>query len=275
MIRRGVVVAAGALACLSAAADSEGQARRATAARPAAPLVADASEIPVIEHGAKAPGPWDVHLLPECDRCTWPEWPSTPDGSPLVFRMHVVLQQDGQVASARIVQVLQGDPAARPIGTEGRVTPRLLATPTARAGLAALAAVRQWRFKQPYDAPLLLTIDFGSNSPEPARERADGLTLRAGTDVPPPAKIVDVRPIYPPEAIAARITGVVIIQAEIGLTGEVESATVARSIPMLDEAALTAVRQWKYQPTVIKGEPVRVAMTVTVNFTLGEPSRPR
>ena len=161
MVRRCVVVAAGVLACLSVAANGEAQARRAPAARPAAPLVADASEIPVLEHGAKAPGPWDVHLLPECTRCTWPEWPPTPDGSPLVFRLRVVLQEDGQVASARIVQVLQGDPAARPIGTEGRVAPRLLATPTARAGLAALAAVRQWRFNRPYDSPLLLTIDFG------------------------------------------------------------------------------------------------------------------
>ena len=270
MVRRCVVVAAGVLACLSVAADGEAQARRAPAARPAVPLVADASEIPVFEHGAKAPGPWDVHLLPECTRCTWPEWPPTPDGSPLVFRLHVVLQEDGQVASARIVQVLQGDPAARPIGTEGRVAPRLLATPTARAGLAALAAVRQWRFNRPYDSPLLLTIDFGSNSPQPARERADGLTLRAGTDVPPPAKIVDVRPEYPPEAIKARITGAVIIQATIGLAGDVESAQVVKSIPMLDEAALAAVRRWKYAPTLIKGEPVAVEMTVTVTFSLSK-----
>jgi TonB family protein len=274
MVRRCVGLATGVLACVSIAAGSEAQTRRAAAARPTAPLVADASEIPVLERGAKAPGPWDVHLLPECARCSWPQWPSTPDGSPLVFRMHVVLQPDGQVGSARIVQVLQGDPAARPIGIDGRVPPRLLGTPTAKAGLAALAAVRQWRFNQPYDAPLLLTIDFGTNSPEPARERADGLTLRAGTDVPPPAKIVDVRPVYPPEAIKARITGAVIIQAEIGPTGDVESATVTRSVPLLDEAALTAVRQWKYQPTLIKGEPVRVAMTVTVTFTLSDPPRP-
>ena len=61
-----------------------------------------------------------------------------------------------------------------------------------------------------------------------------------------------------------------IIQATIGLAGDVESAQVVKSIPMLDEAALAAVRRWKYAPTLIKGEPVAVEMTVTVTFSLSK-----
>ena len=84
-----------------------------------------------------------------------------------------------------------------------------------------------------------------------------------------PAKIHDAAPVYPAIALAARVQGVVIIQATIGVDGQVVDATVLRSVPLLDEAALDAVRQWRYTPTRLNGEPVAVVMTVTVNFQLG------
>ena len=75
-------------------------------------------------------------------------------------------------------------------------------------------------------------------------------------------------PVYPQIAQSARVQGIVIIEATIGPNGKVQNARVLRSIPLLDQAALDAVRQWEYTPTLLNGVPVPVIMTVTVNFTL-------
>jgi protein TonB len=83
-----------------------------------------------------------------------------------------------------------------------------------------------------------------------------------------PVKLVDVRPEYPEAARQARIDGVVIIEAVIGAAGEVREARVLRSRPFLGEAALAAVRQWRYTPTTLNGVPVPVIITVTVTFSL-------
>ena len=91
---------------------------------------------------------------------------------------------------------------------------------------------------------------------------------RIGGNIRPPTKIVDVPPIYPPMAIAARVEGTVIIEATIDTEGRVQSARVLRSIPLLDTAALTAVGQWSYSPSLLNGVPVPVIMTVTVTFKL-------
>ena len=78
----------------------------------------------------------------------------------------------------------------------------------------------------------------------------------------------NVRPVYPVDAQAARIQGIVIIEAIIDRDGYVRDAKVLRSVAMLDDAAITAVRQWQFTPTLLNGVPVEVVMTVTVNFTL-------
>jgi len=83
-----------------------------------------------------------------------------------------------------------------------------------------------------------------------------------------PRKIVDVPPVYPLLAQMAHVEGVVVLEAIIGTAGEVEDVRVLRSVPLLDQAALDAVRQWRYTPTLLNGVPVRVIMTVTVNFKL-------
>ncbi len=100
-------------------------------------------------------------------------------------------------------------------------------------------------------------------------ETIDGTApVRVGGNIKPPTKIRDVRPVYPQEAQDAKIQGVVIIEATIDGTGRVRDARVLRSIPMLDDAALAAVRQWEFTPTLLNGAPVPVIMTMTVNFTL-------
>ncbi|MGE5357978.1 MAG: energy transducer TonB, partial [Bacteroidales bacterium] len=60
----------------------------------------------------------------------------------------------------------------------------------------------------------------------------------------------------------------VVLKAVVGADGKIVDATILRSIPLLDQAALDAVRQWEYTPTLINGVAVPVVMTVTVNFTL-------
>ena len=92
--------------------------------------------------------------------------------------------------------------------------------------------------------------------------------VRVGGNIPPPQKIKDVRPVYPTDAQQSGVQGVVIIEAIVDPTGKVSEARVVRSIPMLDQAATDAVKQWEYTPTLLNGTPVPVIMTVTVNFTL-------
>ena len=94
------------------------------------------------------------------------------------------------------------------------------------------------------------------------------MPVRVGSGIRPPQKIKDVKPVYPAIAQSARVQGVVIIEATIGPNGAVQEAKVLRSIPLLDAAALDAVRQWQFTPTLLNGVPVPVIMTVTVNFTL-------
>jgi protein TonB len=89
-----------------------------------------------------------------------------------------------------------------------------------------------------------------------------------GGNIRAPQKTRNVPPVYPPIAQSARVQGVVIIEATIGPSGRVEDAKILRSIPLLDQAALDAVKQWEFTPTLLNGVPVPVIMTVTVNFTL-------
>ena len=94
--------------------------------------------------------------------------------------------------------------------------------------------------------------------------------IRPHSGVRAPTKTVHVAPIYPPLARASRVQGVVVIEATIDGRGNVESARVLRSIALLDQAALDAVHQWKFTPTLLNGIAVPIIMTVTVNFQLSE-----
>jgi protein TonB len=92
--------------------------------------------------------------------------------------------------------------------------------------------------------------------------------VRVGGNIRPPTRTRNVAPVYPPIAQSARVQGIVIIEATIGTNGKVTETKVLRSIPLLDQAALDAVKQWEYTPTLLNGVPVPVIMTVTVQFTL-------
>jgi periplasmic protein TonB len=92
--------------------------------------------------------------------------------------------------------------------------------------------------------------------------------LRPGGNIREPRKIVHVTPIYPDIARHAGVQGAVILEAILDATGRVESVRVIGSQPLLDDAAVRAVRQWRYTPTELNGVPVPVLMTITVRFSL-------
>jgi periplasmic protein TonB len=101
--------------------------------------------------------------------------------------------------------------------------------------------------------------------PRPAEQRP---VVRVGRSILPPRKIKHVAPDYPALARAARREGIVILEAVIGEDGKVRSLRVLRSIELLDQAAIDAVRQWQFTQTLLNGGPVPVVMTVTVSFVL-------
>ncbi len=100
------------------------------------------------------------------------------------------------------------------------------------------------------------------------REKAAAAAVRVGGQIKAPTKTKDVKPMYPAEAQSAKVSGSVIIEATIGADGKVINAKVLRSVAKLDQAALDAVKQWEYSPTLLNGKPVPVKMTVTVTFKL-------
>ncbi len=92
--------------------------------------------------------------------------------------------------------------------------------------------------------------------------------IRLSSGIKPPSRTKYVAPIYPDIARQGKVQGIVIIEAIIGMDGRVENARVLRSHQLLDEAALAAVREWQYTPTLLNGTPTPVIMTVTVVFKL-------
>jgi protein TonB len=77
-----------------------------------------------------------------------------------------------------------------------------------------------------------------------------------------------VQPTYPPLARTARVQGSVVLAAIIGKDGTVQNLHVMSGHPLLTQAALDAVKQWRYKPYILNGEPVEVDTQITVNFTL-------
>ena len=119
-------------------------------------------------------------------------------------------------------------------------------------------------------SPLDTVIGQGAPPAPPPPPVAPAVTtpIHLHSGMTPPIKTVDVAPVYPAIAQSARVEGVVILEAVIDAQGRVESAKVLRSIPLLDQAAVEAVRQWRFTAARLNGEAVPVVMTVTVNFTL-------
>jgi TonB family protein len=148
---------------------------------------------------------------------------------------------------------------------------------------AAVDAVRQWVFEpvlvdgQATDAVFTVGVGFspkyrpsgfvGTAWLVPGDKIIAGAVKVEG-QIPPPKCIKSVAPTYPEIARNARVEGPVILGVRTDEKGKVEAVSVIRSIPLLDQAAVDAVRQWVYEPLVIKGKPRKAAFTVTVGFWL-------
>jgi TonB family protein len=189
------------------------------------------------------------------------------------------------------------------IGEDGKVRAARVLRSIPNLDPAALEAVKQWEFTPTLlngaavPVVMTVTVNFTTDGvaggvaggvsggvaggfdvppppppppPPPGGEKglSDPAAIRIGGGITPPRRIVNVDPVYPPDARDARVQGVVILEVLIGTDGKVEQAKVLRSIPMLDQAAIDAVRQWEFTPTLLNGEAKKVIMTVTVNFTL-------
>jgi TonB family protein len=132
--------------------------------------------------------------------------------------------------------------------------------------------------QMPTDNPR--TDRHGEPSPqnvEPAAENAAAVAQGAepdadgfysvGGNIPPPAPTTERVPaVRSREADAAGVSGAVVLEIRVDENGGVSDAKVLRSIPMLDEAAVATVKQWRYAPTLVEGRPVPVKMTVVINF---------
>jgi len=108
---------------------------------------------------------------------------------------------------------------------------------------------------------------FGDIGPPPAPE--DEGPIRVGGQLKEPRKIKYVEPIYPEIARRARVAGTVILEVVVDRDGNPKSIKVLRGLSMgLTEAAIEAVKQWKWEPSTLNGKPVEVIVVVTVNFKL-------
>lgn len=172
-------------------------------------------------------------------------------------------------------------PKARTGSPGGRIKPRAVA-----------AAAASWS-AAPVDIPVGIVeegfgaegaefgipggVDYGVTGGMPANLIGDALyslvgeveaPVRAVGEVRPPKLVRRLEPDYPEIARLARVEGIVILEATTDIYGRVTEVRVLRSIPLLDGAAVTAVRQWVYEPMIINGRPRPVTFTVTVRFVL-------
>jgi protein TonB len=254
----------------------------------------------------KGPGPIEQRahaVTPEnpIPRRVHAEDPVMPDipgvtGGTMVVKL--TLDEVGRIAEARVTELavkgpdfnigLSGNDLTAQVERSVSGLPPAIAATVRQAAPAlvdsALASVRQWRYEPPAEGPLTFSVPVRIGAaPEIMAFKAAGNAagiggtikssdgaLRVGGAIKAPLKILDVRPIYPPLALAAKVAGVVIIEARIGTDGGIEEAHVLRSIPLLDEAALDAVKQWRFTPTLLNGQAVPIIMTMTVNFTLAD-----
>ena len=116
------------------------------------------------------------------------------------------------------------------------------------------------------------TVTSLVNIPDPPPPPRPPEPVRPGGDIKEPRKTRHVPPVYPRLAQQTGVDGVVMLEAVIDVDGRVRDVRVLRSVPLLDPAAIDAVLQWRFTPTLLNGIPVPVVMTVTVHFTLRDES---
>ena len=108
----------------------------------------------------------------------------------------------------------------------------------------------------------------GASASPPSDRPKPSAPLPVGGLVEAPRKVHHVSPVYPEIARIARVEGLIVLETTIGTDGRVQNIRVLRSSPLLEDAAVAAVSQWRFEPTLLNGVPVPILMTVTVHFRL-------
>jgi protein TonB len=180
--------------------------------------------------------------------------------------------------------------SASSAGAEKYAAASLKEAQSAQAALDAELKAQEGKFIKSYDHARELAVaaktaaDKAAADSTAGRERAEAeearkakaaaarreklaKAVRVGGQVRPPIRIKEVAPVYPAIAQSARVQGDVVIEATIDEEGNVADARVVKSVPLLDQAALDAVRQWQYRPSLLNGVPTAIVTTVTVKFT--------
>jgi len=185
------------------------------------------------------------------------------------------MQTTDEEVEAFLRQFALAAPRALP-PTASRSLIRDAVAATMLIGAVLVGSVMLWKSPAVEDGlqpapPVFNQIKDPSSAPNEPPAISPGLQqgrIRVGGAVKAPRKIVDARPVYPEHAKEAGIQSIVRLDIVIGEDGSVVDATVLQSIPELDQAAIDAVLQWRYEPTLLNGQPVEVAMVVTINFSL-------
>ena len=166
-------------------------------------------------------------------------------------------------------------PSARPVSRAPAVAAREIApsttTPAAGDGAGSFGSVYGVVGGVPDGVPGgvvggIADVPLPPSPPSPPP--APRAPVRTGGQIQAPTLVKRVAPVYPPIAVNARVQGVVILEATVGLDGRVEDVEVLRSIPLFDKAAIDAVRQWVYAPLLLNGQAERFIISVTINFTV-------
>jgi TonB family protein len=150
------------------------------------------------------------------------------------------------------------------IATEGHMS-------TTRTLLTSLTVALVVLFATSYSArafPLVQANPANSGTPTDAQPDWAKGVIRLGDKLPMPKVVKKVNAVYPEEAKAAKVEGDVQVEVRIDADGRIRNARVTKSVPMLDQAALDAVKQWEFQPPLLNGKPVPVLADINIRFTL-------
>jgi TonB family protein len=158
------------------------------------------------------------------------------------------------------------------IDVDGRVIDAMILRSVSELDQAALDAVKQWIYEpvlikgNPTKALIKVTVNFRLGEKD-IEEFAAG-AVKVKDQISPPKLVKSVNPVYPEMARQAKVQGVVIVQARTDVHGNVKNVMVLRSVPLLDQAAIDAVKRWVYEPLIIEGQPREAVFTATVRFSL-------
>jgi TonB family protein len=158
------------------------------------------------------------------------------------------------------------------IGERGQVIDAMILRSVPQLDQAAIDALKQWVYEpmtlngKPIKTLITVTVRFKLDEKD-IEKFAEG-AVKVTDAIPPPKLIKKMNPVYPEAARQAGVEGVVILEARIDVEGRVKNVRILRSVPLLDQAAIDAVRQWVYTPMIIDGQPKEAIFTITVRFNL-------